>query len=968
MSLPDVTPIVSYQGNGDTVTAYPFLFKVLDASHVKLYLDGVLSADAITVTGVGDDAGVQVTTSVAYASGVRVTLLREVPFSQETDLVEGGRLREESLEDALDYGVMQAQQLNEELGRTIQVAPGSAGSTLPSATDSTIGQDANGDLVSRTAEEQAAHLGLGSAVTEAAASAAAAATSETNAATSETNAAASEVAAEASNVNASAALFDLASKSFPTTRIGKDIFQPNLNSDLTITFPGGGSLTLKASARPYTEPNAINAEGGFDVSLYLGDIINIINGDVTDYDTNVDHGLGIGSTTVSNFTPIPEWSAKLATDRGEDLDGFIDITYYGSEQTTFTVPLPLEVKANADLAPPEDLPFAKKSTINSGRFGGYTPLINLPTFDDNPSVTHPDVIEPPNGFLGYKYVMAYTPFPNAARENPEIAFSQNGYDWVKHPAYTDLTAPLVSYSEVTSTTLGATVGGWAADTHLAMLPNGNLACYFIIAQLSGGTGYSGNFMVEINADGTKESKVATTPVVTSLDSPRTGNGSPSIIQEEDGTYTMFGTDSRGDGLDRWTSADGTSFTWQDRVTFNNYDHADFKIWHANVKKVAGRYHALLFDDQPRGSDFGVDGVPCYYAYSDNGTSWFADHTKTAVQPTGNGDGYGFYRSAFLPTYDSQGDLKWKVWMSCIPNYDSYTTLPAWPSLWVTATSYTVGDYVEQDDVAYKCLITHTSGVFATDLAGANWEVSAAHEPWLISHRDNVSFIKEQRPLTYEDLMRIRLNSSDLSTVAGDWAVFTNSGGSANTTESKQAGLYLTTGSDAASWVFCKNLQNNNAAPYAESDNTNMRWSNDLELAYKFKIVTNNANTIFQSQLGNFNNSHQSPTDLITSGFGFKVVNSSVFVVAHDGSTLVETDTGVNVTATDINTLRLRSRGANSVEWYINGVTGATTHGPKNVLLDNRHALSVWAENDGVNTGAGGWIVSKAIITNLRETF
>ena len=148
----------------------------------------------------------------------------------------------------------------------------------------------------------------------------------------------------------------------------------------------------------------------------------------------------------------------------------------------------------------------------------------------------------------------------------------------------------------------------------------------------------------------------------------------------------------------------------------------------------------------------------------------------------------------------------------------------------------------------------------------------------------------------------------------------------------------------------------------------MRWSNDLELAYKFKIVTNNANTIFQSQLGNFNNSHQSPTDLITSGFGFKVVNSSVFVVAHDGSTLVETDTGVNVTATDINTLRLRSRGANSVEWYINGVTGATTHGPKNVLLDNRHALSVWAENDGVNTGAGGWIVSKAIITNLRETF
>lgn len=929
MSLPDVTPIVSYDGNGSTVTAYPFLFKVLDASHVKLYLDGVLSDDSITVTGVGDDAGVEVTASVAYASEVKVTLRREVPFSQETDLVEGGRLREESLEDALDYGVMQAQQIKEELGRTVKFPPGSAGSTLPSTTNSTIGQDANGDLVSRTAEEELDHLGVGASATAAAASASAAATSETNAATSETNAAASETAAVAAQALASSTLLDLSTRSFPVSRIGKKLSEPNITSDVVINFPGGGVITLKASSRPYAEVNAINAQN-IDVDNMIPDIINIVNGDVTDAGTAEDFGLSTGATNIDNFTPITDWSAELATDGGVDIANQIDLTYYGSEQTTLTVPLPLEVKAGASLTPPEDLPFAKKSSINSGRFGGYTPLIELPTFDDNPSVTHPDVIEPPNGFLGYKYVMAYTPFPNAARENPEIAFSQNGYDWVKHPEYPDLTDPLVSYAEVTSTTLGPTVGGWAADTHLAMLPNGSLACYFIIAQLSGGTGYSGNFMVEINTDGTKESKVATTPVVSSIDSPRTGNGSPSIIQEEDGTYTMFGTDSRGDGLDRWTSSDGTSFTWQARVTFDNYDHADFKIWHANVKKVAGRYHALLFDDQPRGSDFGVDGVPCYYAYSDNGTSWFADHSKAAVKPTGNGDGYGFYRSAFLPTYDSQGDLKWKVWMSCIPNFSSYTTLPANPS---------------------------------------------SADQWLISHRDNVSFIKEERPLTYEDLMRIRLNSSDLSTVAGDWAVFDNSGGSANTTESKQAGLYLTTGSSATSWVFCKNLQNNNAAPYAEFDNTNMRWDNDIELAYKFKIVTNNANTIFQSQLGNFNNSHQQPEPLVTSGFGFKVVNSRVFVVAHDGDTsgspgtgLIETDTGVNVVATDTNTLRLRSRGANSVEWYINGVTGRTTHGPRSVLLDNRHALSVWAENDGVNTGVGGWIVSKAIITNLRETF
>jgi hypothetical protein len=372
MSLPDVLPIASYSGNASTSTVYPFPFKVLAASHVKLYIDGVLSTDAITVTGVGDQAGVDVTTSVAYTSGQQVTLRREVPLSQETDLVEGGRLREESLESALDYGVMQAQQLNEELGRTVQVAPGGTGSILPSSTNSTIGQDSNGDLVSRTAQEELDHLGVGAAATAAAASAAAAAISETNAGASETTAVASAAAAEASNVNASAAVLDLASRSFPVVRIGKKLFASNITSDVVLNFPGGGVITLKASARPYTEDNAINAEN-VDVANILPDIINIINGDVTDADTGTDYGLSTGATNVDNFTPITDWSAELATDGGATIASLIDLTYYGSEQTTFTVPLPLEIKANATLEPPADLPFFSDVDLLAR---GYIKIVN----------------------------------------------------------------------------------------------------------------------------------------------------------------------------------------------------------------------------------------------------------------------------------------------------------------------------------------------------------------------------------------------------------------------------------------------------------------------------------------------------------------------------------------------------------------------------------------------------------------
>jgi hypothetical protein len=35
--------------------------------------------------------------------------------------------------------------------------------------------------------------------------------------------------------------------------------------------------------------------------------------------------------------------------------------------------------------------------------------------------------------------------------------------------------------------------------------------------------------------------------------------------------------------------------------------------------------------------------------------------------------------------------------------------------WVTATVYSVGQYVQFTGVLYKCVVGHTSGVFATDL-------------------------------------------------------------------------------------------------------------------------------------------------------------------------------------------------------------------------------------------------------------
>lgn len=40
--------------------------------------------------------------------------------------------------------------------------------------------------------------------------------------------------------------------------------------------------------------------------------------------------------------------------------------------------------------------------------------------------------------------------------------------------------------------------------------------------------------------------------------------------------------------------------------------------------------------------------------------------------------------------------------------------------WVTSTAYVVGDIVEESSIAYICVVAHTSGTFATDLAAVKW--------------------------------------------------------------------------------------------------------------------------------------------------------------------------------------------------------------------------------------------------------
>lgn len=116
-----------YFYNG-AATAFAYGFKIFDAAHIRVVeaviatgveTDLVLNTD-YTVTGVGADTGT-VVISPARAAGKTVTLVRNVPFTQELDLQNQGAYFAESVEAALDAGVARDQQLAEAVSRAVVV-------------------------------------------------------------------------------------------------------------------------------------------------------------------------------------------------------------------------------------------------------------------------------------------------------------------------------------------------------------------------------------------------------------------------------------------------------------------------------------------------------------------------------------------------------------------------------------------------------------------------------------------------------------------------------------------------------------------------------------------------------------------------------------------------------------------------------------------------------------------------------
>ena len=134
---------VIYSGNSATVL-FPVNYYFLENSHLKVILraaDGTETVQALTtnytVTGAGNPAGGSITMLVAPVTGTTLTIVRNVPATQETDYLANDPFPAESHERALDKLTMLTQENEEIAGRSIQIPqtdPVSTNTILPAST------------------------------------------------------------------------------------------------------------------------------------------------------------------------------------------------------------------------------------------------------------------------------------------------------------------------------------------------------------------------------------------------------------------------------------------------------------------------------------------------------------------------------------------------------------------------------------------------------------------------------------------------------------------------------------------------------------------------------------------------------------------------------------------------------------------------------------------------------------------
>ncbi|MDD4309759.1 MAG: T9SS type A sorting domain-containing protein [Candidatus Cloacimonetes bacterium] len=277
--------------------------------------------------------------------------------------------------------------------------------------------------------------------------------------------------------------------------------------------------------------------------------------------------------------------------------------------------------------------------------------LNIPAYVQNSSaqdeILHPDVLYFPSGWNGYKYWMAFTPFPNtnAVYENPSIVVSNDNVSWIVPPGATN---PIDSFASSAST--------YNSDPDLLMSPDGNTMYCIWRRVVSWNTE---TIFSRSTTDG-----ITWTNKVTVLTHITTNSGSlisPSIIYQN-GKYMLWYVKKGTPRQVMYREAASITGTWSAPVLTNilpfSYDINSKPLtetWHIDVIYHNGYYWMINQVGPYQGY-----GGELFLGYSEDGIAWVFG-SNPVLSPVSNAWDKVLYRASLVPLNDNTNNFR--IWYS-----------------------------------------------------------------------------------------------------------------------------------------------------------------------------------------------------------------------------------------------------------------------------------------------------------------
>lgn len=252
---------------------------------------------------------------------------------------------------------------------------------------------------------------------------------------------------------------------------------------------------------------------------------------------------------------------------------------------------------------------------------------------------HPSVVYRPEGWNGYAYWMAFTPYLNSNNqiENPSIVVSHDGETWVVPPGGSNPIAP-------------APANGYNSDVHLLINERDGLM-YLFWREYIYGTADRHKYVT--SDDGITWSAAQT---IRSDDPAVRRLVAPSYVQQGDGSWAMYAVDivqsprrqvrATAATLDGpWTVPANCTITGNELIP-----------WHVDVHRVGGLWVALVMSSVADGA-----GGDLWAMTSTDGLAWQAGPILIARGTAGVDWDASYYKSCLVPVI-RDGIYGWDAWI------------------------------------------------------------------------------------------------------------------------------------------------------------------------------------------------------------------------------------------------------------------------------------------------------------------